>query len=231
VESDRHRWTSSLSEELSFWQHLIAERREEYCQRLTDPARELGPHIARWVTRPRSRWRKLRLLDVGAGPLPALAPRWGGRPVKVVAVDPLAREYAQVLEAHGVRPVVVTRYGEAEQLTTQFGRNRFDLAYASNCLDHCYDPLRAIVEMVNVIRPGCYVVLEHATNEGVANQYRGLHQWNFDREEGEFVVWRPGMRTEVGAMLSLVGTVESEVRDIEGGRQSLSVRIRKHERW
>jgi SAM-dependent methyltransferase len=175
-------------------------------------------------------WRKPRLLDVGAGPLTALAPRYGGRPLEVIAVDPLAREYEAILARHRVRPDVVTRYGEAEQLTAQFGRNRFDLAYASSCLDRCYDPMRAVVEMVNVIRPGCYALLEHAANEGAARGYRGLSQWNFDRDGDELVIWKPGARTEIGAVLAAVATVEWEAKPVEGGRQWLSVRIRKRRR-
>lgn len=223
---ERSRWSSNLGVELDFWRYWIANKPDEYCRRLSDPKRQLDPYIAQWINAPR--WRRVRLLDVGAGPLTALAPRWGRRRLKVAAVDPLAREYNRVLKEHGVRPAIATRHGEAERLTTLFGRDRFDLAFASNCLDHSYDPVGAIREMVAVVRPGCYAVLEHATDEAVANNYEGLHQWNFNRDDdGRFVVWRPETRIAIQEALAEMATVECEVRDIEGGRQWVSVRIRK----
>src|SRR5438046_3597674 len=37
-----------------------------------------------------------------------------------------------------------------------------------------------IRNMVRVVRPGGYIILRHRRNEGMAEAYRGLHQWDFD---------------------------------------------------
>ena len=64
-----------------------------------------------------------------------------------------------------------------------------------NSLDHANDPLMGILELIWVVRleplhvliaqrPGGYVLLRHARNEGVAGHFQlGLHQWAFDVEE------------------------------------------------
>ncbi len=122
----------------------------------------------------------------------ALGPKWAGRKLVVRAVDPLADEYRPFLQAKGVVPPNWTERGDAEQLSTLFPENEFDLAHASNCLDHSYDPLKAFREIVTVLKPGCTAVLEHASNEAVTENYTGLHQWNFDVRDGDFIVWRPG---------------------------------------
>ena len=39
---------------------------------------------------------------------------------------------------------------------------------------------------------GRFAVFRHLRRVAQLNLYRGLHQWNFDIERGEFVIWRPG---------------------------------------
>jgi hypothetical protein len=45
--------------------------------------------------------------------------------------------------------------------------------------------------MVHLVKEGRFVLLRHLPREGERNCYKHLHQWNFDIEEGEFVIWRP----------------------------------------
>jgi hypothetical protein len=49
---------------------------------------------------------------------------------------------------------------------------------------------------VAVTRPGGWVVLYHAENEGQREQYNQLHQWNFTCEDGAFVIRDRMGRTE-----------------------------------
>jgi SAM-dependent methyltransferase len=119
------------------------------------------------------------ILDVGAGPLTSLGKQVAGCKVTITAVDPLAEEYARLLEHYQIRPPVRTIYGAAERLLDIFAPNTFDLAHASNSLDHSSDPLQAIRQMLAVVRPGRSVVLRHLVNEGRQELYVGFHQWNF----------------------------------------------------
>lgn len=78
--------------------------------------------------------------------------------------------------------------GEAERLADAFGENSFDLVYARNCLDHGYDPMLAIQQMLKVVRVGGVVLFEHGVNEGERQGYQGLHQWNFCVSDDRFVI-------------------------------------------
>jgi SAM-dependent methyltransferase len=106
-----------------------------------------------------------------------------------------------------VRPV----RGEAEHVAKLFGPDHFDLVYAQNCIDHGYDPLRSIRQMLRLVKPGRVLLLEHALDEGEYMKYAGPHQWNFRAEEGRFVIWRPGLRVDAHSVLERNAEVELEV--------------------
>jgi hypothetical protein len=49
--------------------------------------------------------------------------------------------------------------------------------------------MKAIQQMLAVLKPGCYLVLEHRINEAINNRYAGLHQWNFRaNEDNDFII-------------------------------------------
>jgi SAM-dependent methyltransferase len=227
----RARWERGLASEVSFWDEWIAGRGglwSEGFKKLLRPGRELEEQFRRLI--PAGEGEEVRLLDVGAGPLTALAVQWPGRRVVTTAVDPLADDYNRLLDQHGIVPVVRTRRGEAEHLSELFAADSFDLVYAANCLDHSYDPLRAIREMITVVKPGRFVMLEHAENEAVANSYEGLHQWNFLVESGQFLVWRPGDRKDVQKELGPQAEVTSTAHPLDSGRRWLSILLKKASR-
>ncbi len=106
-----------------------------------------------------------------------------------------------------------TRQCETERLTDLFERNTFDIAVARNTLDHSYDPIRAMRQMLEVVKPGCCIVLEHAQNEGDEEGYAGLHQWNLSVEDDRFFVWRRGVRIDVANALADVAEVVDMTRE------------------
>jgi SAM-dependent methyltransferase len=114
--------------------------------------------------------------------------QWTGRKVEITATDPLAEKYAALIQRLKVPAIVPVQKVEAEKLTEHFPQDHFDLAYASNCLDHSYDPIQAIRQMLLVVKPGHYVYLWHFANAGIEECYQGLHQWNFEVEGDQFTV-------------------------------------------
>jgi hypothetical protein len=61
--------------------------------------------------------------------------------------------------------------------------------FARNCIDHAYNPESSILQMVDVVKTGRYVLLEHRPNEAETEGYSGLHQWNFSSSlEGDFLI-------------------------------------------
>lgn len=183
-------WSGALPEEALFWEKALTDPEhcwviEDYRYR-TNPDSELQPELKQLIDAPAQS--VVRILDVGAGPLTRVGKRWAERTVEITAVDPLADAYKEMLARIGLKPLVETVPGDGEKLLEQFRENEFDLAYASNALDHSYDPLMAINQMFAVIKPGRFVYLWHFANEGLQEGYSGLHQWNFDVQSEDFLI-------------------------------------------
>ena len=131
------------------------------------------------------------VLDVGAGPLTFFPRSWFTRNYRVTPVDPLAGEYDKLLAAHRYEPQFRTIPGEAETLVEQFGADQFHLVFCRNALEQCYDPMEAIRQMLAVVKPGCWVLLQQ---EG----YRGEEElprtpWSLEEDDNDlFLVARDG---------------------------------------
>lgn len=133
----------------------------------------------------------LSLLDVGAGALTACEKIIEGKKLEDVVTDARAPAYNQIFEDFGIvppppRPVV---HCDAEKLLELFGPDRFHFVYASNFIDHCYNPILAIENMVSVVKPNGTIWLSTYENVAEKENYTGLHQWNLSAEDGRFVVW------------------------------------------
>ncbi len=220
-------WAERLDDETAFWYGWLRDRGgqwpEDYAQRM-DPEFELQPEIRAYLDP--TPGRRLRILDVGSGPLTILGKRWGDRTLEITATDPLAEQYAMLFERVGTTPPVMPVHSVAEQLTDTFDESSFDLVYARNCLDHGYDPLQAILEMIKVTKPGCVVLLQHAINEGEHEGYGGLHQWNFCVREGRFTIWQPDRTIDAHSALEREAEVELYVSD--DGSRYLRVALRRN---
>ena len=201
-------WKQGIDHEVTFWRAWLSGRGGEFAEdfaRRMDPNLPVARHLNRvlhHVTAP-----EIRVLDVGAGPLTAVGKRYRRRPVRITAVDPLADLYDDLLREAGVQPPVRTTWCHGELLLERFRPASFHLAYSQNALDHSYDPVAVIEQMVALTQPGHFVVLEHRRNEGENEEYHGLHQWNFDIEHGHFVIWNAQRRTDMTKLLADRATV------------------------
>jgi SAM-dependent methyltransferase len=178
---------AGLADEAQFWTRALANRgrdwnQAEYNER-TNPRLELQPELRELIdAAPGS---TVRIIDVGSGPLTRVGRIWEGRKIEITAVDPLAEEYQKILTELDIKVPAIPIRAEGERLREQFPEDGFDLAYASNCLDHSYDPIAAIKEMVAVVKRSAHVFLWHFANAGLHERYQGLHQWNFDEDHGD----------------------------------------------
>lgn len=182
-------WQTGIAAELSFWDHWIATSGAQwpdcFAARL-DPQRALSEAQRRLL--PDDVSGRL-IVDVGAGPLTTVGKQADGRRPTVVACDPLMSRYLELLGKRGITPLTQSHEAFAEDLSSHFAANSVDLVCCSNALDHSYDPLRGLEEMLCVARPGGAVFLSHAVNEAENENYGGFHQWNFDSQDGDFIVW------------------------------------------
>jgi len=211
----------ALASEAVYWDLLLRSRvangTAPELERADRPVKaSLRPLIEQVPTEP------VRILEVGSGPIASVGFSLPGRRLQITATDVLAKQYDWILRRHNIKPAVRTIYADAERLTAQFGADAFDLVYASNCIDHMQDPLAAIREMVNVVRPGRNVVMEHLLDEGAHQDYAGLHQWNLHAEDGRAILWNRSQRHDLNDLLAQSCDVRASLQD-----ENLYVEIRK----
>ena len=189
----RGAWEAGIERELGWWRRYLAggglDRPEEFRFRF-DPDAPLQPHVARALPPARDAAGP-RLLDCAAGPATTLGKTLGGQRLAVVAVDALADRYAAMLGELGLAPPVPTLPCEVERLDGLFAADAFDLVYMRFALDHCYDPLAALRQMVRAARPGGVVMVEHYRDDAQTG-YQGLRQWDLRPEPGDLEVANAG---------------------------------------
>lgn len=222
------KWERGIDDELAFWDAWLATGGQPWPQDFQVrwlPEAELEPRITQaladkvGVT--------VRALDVGAGPLTALGKRWAGHTLQITAIDPLADDYDKLLQKHGLTPLVRTQRGFAERLVEQFGQDQFDLVHARNCIDHSYDPCRAIQQMVAVAKPGGLVYMFHGINEAQTQDYYGFHQWNLFCKDNDLYIGNLRQEINMSKLLKPVADVECEIVHEHNWMVNL---IRKHSR-
>jgi SAM-dependent methyltransferase len=193
-------WKLSLPSEVRFWDDYLTsggkscDAAAEYQFRIA-PDSEFQSWLQEWLPCPEGS--VVRVLDVGAGPLTWLGKKWPGRKVVIDAIDPLAEMYADIMRRRGIQPPVQTRLGNGEEVVKIFGIKAFDLTFARNCLDHAYDAIQAVTNMIEATRSGGVIFLWHNQDEAEHQCYQGLHQWNFRLEQGELWVWKGDRKLNV----------------------------------
>lgn len=201
-------WEGGKASEVEFWSGLVSTRGgrwpEEFAARL-DPATPLDDWIVRYLDPDQA---EVAILDVGAGPMTSLGKAWAGHAVRVTAVDALADDYDRILRQSGITPPVRTERCDTERLLERFPRDHFDLSHARNTLDHSYDPIEAIRQMIAVTKPGGHVLTSHFANEAEGGDYTGLHQWNFCVDDDDLIIWnkqsRHSLRAEFRGLAEVV---------------------------
>jgi SAM-dependent methyltransferase len=151
-------------EELAYWRWLIktdqgraslpAPFEQVFGGWQRDRLRELGRCLGLDGADPDSAldaWcRKQSVVEIGAGPYPAVAaaPAWR----RAVAVDPIARGYAEegLLPAAATHITYLEAPGERVPLPSGFA----DLLIIENALDHVSDPGAVLTEIFRLLRPG-----------------------------------------------------------------------------
>jgi SAM-dependent methyltransferase len=198
-------WRTRQASEVDFWAGWLvgAPGTEEWAsdrEARLDPDTQIVDPVVR-AELERNLAEEISILDVGAGPVTKLGFRYPGKTLRIVAVDPLADEYDRLLRDAGLDPPVRTIRVAGEALLEHFGSGSFDIAYATNALDHSADPFTIISNMVAVVRTGGVVLLRHKRNEGESARYGGLHQWNFDVVNDDLRVWNNAVEVNVGSAL------------------------------
>jgi SAM-dependent methyltransferase len=212
-------WRGRKRNEIDFWARWLtgAPGTEQWAD---DRAGRLNPEteIRDPVVRAeldRNPAEEISILDVGAGPLTWLGYRYPGKKLTIVPVDPLADDYDELLREARLDPPVRTIRVAGETLLDHVQPQSFDIAYATNALDHSADPLAIISNMATVVVPGGVVILRHKRNEGASARYSGLHQWNFEAVDDRLILWNEAAQVDVGAALTGLAATRAWQEDNE----------------
>lgn len=203
-------WLDNLISEVIFWErenanpngrnhdfhvrHRTVEK-EFYCEHLNKEMKETDI-----------------ILDVGCGICSNYGDLFHGKKGHVLGIDPMAYCYngmTQIYHCSG-RPV---KFGMFEFLSLQFPHNYADCIIIDNALDHCIDPFASIVECLNVLKVGGVLSLKHFIDEGCFENGKGLHQWNLNSDNGEFIIWNQKSYINVSQELRPYTEIEIEISD------------------
>lgn len=196
-------WLNGIRAELEFWQVLLF----TYVHpRLSVKSVPVSPSMCLHLSAGD------RVLDCGASLSSTLGNTLpSGERIDLVAVDPLAAFYDRMLNELGQSSYVRTTFGMVELLDDIFPPASFDLAYMRNALDHSYDPVVGIKQLLNMVPVGGRVFLAHIRNEAEHAQHTGFHQWNMDIDGGDFIIWNAEHRNNITEMLRGYADVEVEL--------------------
>jgi SAM-dependent methyltransferase len=177
-------WQENLSEEISFWKqyldnHTAHQERIEMVDKFFPFSYLINS----------SSPSTLKVLDVGSGPLTTIGTLMPDFVIELTSCDPLADKYNDMLRKVGLSERANIKKVAGEDLTQVFKKNTFDFVHSANALDHSYNPLSCIQNMLEVCKPQGYVIIITVENEGERENYQGLHQWNFSLEQDELILY------------------------------------------
>lgn len=206
-------WSKGILPELVFWKNWLATKGAqwsyEFEERL-DKNKEITGILATILS---SRENAIKILDVGAGPITSVGKKHKGKFLDVEATDALADFYNVFLEEESISPPARTKFSTAEDLSLFYDDSCFDIVHCRNALDHSFDPVRAVVEMLRVVKVGGMIVLDHHENEAEGETYSGFHQYNFTEENGDFVVWNRDGKINIKSTLPVDVSISTRRAD------------------
>jgi 2-polyprenyl-3-methyl-5-hydroxy-6-metoxy-1,4-benzoquinol methylase len=173
--------------ELMYWEKQIigvGEFSDRMAKRL-DPSTqkelfplELLPFFNKWQE-DLNPVRRLKVLDVGSGPISLLS--WGHNSglLDLVSTDVLADEYKELLEIYGHESAIGnirTVQCSGEKLDSYLDPESFEVIYCNNALDHTTSPRKCLENMTLLVRPRGYIIISGRSREGSFEGWDNVHQ-------------------------------------------------------
>jgi SAM-dependent methyltransferase len=179
-------WLNGLESELAFWEHFIATKGVYFGVNwfdLISDTREFN--LEQYLDK-----EETFFIDIGSGPFSSTGKYTKRTNLIFKAVDPLAYIYKVLKRSNNIITGVTPEYCMVERLVEKYGKNKFDIVHMRNSLDHSFNPLIGIMQMLEICKIGGKIILFHATNEAERENYTGFHQWNLCIENDNFFIWR-----------------------------------------
>jgi SAM-dependent methyltransferase len=162
------------------------------------------------------------IMDIGSGLLSKYGNYLGEKKIDFIAVDPLAYFYNIINERyHGEKLPKEKKvlFGMFEFIADFYDVDYVDYIIINNALDHCIDPFKSIIECLYVLKSGGVLHLNHTRCEAVFERYLGLHKWNLDYMNNEFIIWNKDNAINVTKELKNIADVEIIISPNETGKR------------
>ena len=211
----RERWQRNLRDESVAWQRWFELAKAgtdkdvlaDYTWRIGPRAnvrdKEIYAPFLRPVAPPGT---EAKILDVGAGPLTYFPRQWFTRQYSITPIDPLADEFDRMLKEAGLDPQYRTVKGEAETVLNRFGPDSFHCVFARNSLEQFHDPLDAIRQLLAVVKPGGWVLLQQEGYRTADEQPRC--PWQMEENADDVFLNSPdGGRLDLGMEFADIATL------------------------
>ena len=132
--------------------------------------------------------KRVRIAEIGAGPINTIGQYWPGVEVELVASDVLWPEYQKLWDGVDERPLVPVEYADMEHLP--YPDESFDIVHCANALDHTKDAKKALEEMKRICKKGGVVYILCAEDQ--KRRFGGMHEWDARIEDGTSFIMRNG---------------------------------------
>lgn len=205
-------WIDNLYTEVHFWQNWFKTKGSSWRYDFDNRTSKLPSPVDEWVSSmcTPSNDEKFRILDIGSGPISIIRGVTEiDKNIELISVDPLAPAYS-VFISETCPWIPKPVFGLAEYASS-FIDGEFDLIYSRNALDHSFDPVHAVLDLLKILKPGRTLALEHFENEAENEEYSGLHHWNFTDKNGSLVFWNKDYSVDITKLLDGVAEINSEL--------------------
>lgn len=170
-------WLNGIVDEIRFWDTFFSTK-GSICKVTEEEWKEVISYERQFTLEDDLELLNTKFLDVGSGPYSSCGSLTKKTNLELYAVDPLASVYKKLKEQHDIKTSIVPETAMVENLSAWFQENTFDITHMSNSLDHSFDPMLGIWQMLWVTKIGGKVILRHHQNEAENENYIGFHQWN-----------------------------------------------------
>ena len=225
------KWLNGIESEIHFWDEFMKTRGGN-CGHSEERAKREFAYEKPFVhDNDLENTEDVKYLDVGSGPFSRYGSKSERANLIFTACDPLASVYKILKNKHNIKTKVQPITAMVENLSSVFSENEFDIVHMSNALDHSFDPILGLWQMLYVCKVGGKIILRHHKNEAENENYQGFHQWNLNVENDKFVIWRKNNKIDVQEVLKCCAEIEETKTEKEPtGWEYNKVVIRKKDK-
>lgn len=135
----------------------------------------------------------------------------GNKQIEVHYVDPLAPFYNDIKNRHQGRLPDI-EFGMMEYLSESYPSHNVAWVIYKNALDHSFNPIKGVLEALEVLKIGGYLYLKHYPNEAETEHYVGFHKYNIcTNEKGELLIWNKEKSLVVDEMVKDFAEVDTKL--------------------